>query len=64
MFQDMPTRELSPEMASLTGRTHGWCNACDGEGKTDSWETNYYLDLDDIKEFAEFLETSGGFRIC
>ena len=60
----MPIRELSPEMASLTNRTHGWCNACDGEGKTDSWETNYYLDLDDIKEFAEFLETSGGFRIC
>jgi hypothetical protein len=64
VFHDMPTRELSPEMASLTGRTHGFCNACSGEGKTDDWETNYSLDLDDIKEFAEFLENCGGFKIC
>lgn len=60
----MPERELSPEMASLTGRTHGFCNGCSGEGKTDAWETNYFLDLDDIKEFADFLEHSGGFQIC
>jgi len=64
MFQDMPTRKLSDEMASLTGRTHGWCNGCSGEGKKDAWETSYYLDLDDIKEFAEFLENCGGFQIC
>lgn len=60
----MPERELSPEMASLTGRTHGFCNGCSGEGKKDAWETNYHLDIDDIKEFAEFLENSGGFEIC
>jgi hypothetical protein len=60
----MPERELSSEMASLTGRTHGFCNGCSGEGKTDAWETNYQLDLDDIKEFAEFLENCGGFEIC
>ncbi len=60
----MPERELSPEMASLTGRTHGFCNGCSGEGKTDAWETNYRFDLDDIKEFADFLEKSGGFSIC
>lgn len=64
MFQDMPTRELSPEMAMLTGRTHGFCNGCSGEGKKDNWETNYQFDLEDIKEFAEFIENSGGFRIC
>ncbi len=64
MFQDMPTRELSPEMAMLTGRTHGFCNGCSGEGKKDNWETNYHLDLEDIKEFAEFIENSGGFKIC
>jgi hypothetical protein len=64
MFQDMPTRKLSPEMASLTGRTHGFCNACLGEGKKDHWETNYSLDLEDIEEFAEFLENCGGFKIC
>jgi hypothetical protein len=60
----MPIRELSPEMASLTNRTHGWCNGCDGEGKKDAWETSYSLDLDDLEEFAEFLENSGGFEIC
>lgn len=59
-----PTKELSDEMKALTGRTHGWCNACDGEGKNDAWETNYYLDLDDIREFAEFLADCGGFQIC
>ncbi len=64
MFQDMPTRELSPEMAMLTGRTHGFCNGCSGEGKKDNWETNYHLDLEDIKEFAEFIENSGGLKIC
>ena len=60
----MPERELSPEMAILTGRTHGYCNGCSGEGKQDAWETNYYLDLDDISEFADFLESCGGFEIC
>jgi hypothetical protein len=59
-----PERELEPEMASLTGRTKGWCNGCAGEGKTDHWDTNYSLELDDIKQFAEFLEHCGGFRIC
>jgi hypothetical protein len=60
----MPDRELPEEMKILTGRSHGFCNACSGEGKTDAWETHYYLDLDDIAEFAVFLENSGGFRIC
>lgn len=60
----MPEKELSPEMAMLTGRTHGWCNACSGEGKRDAWETNYFLELDDLKEFADFLENCGGFEIC
>lgn len=60
----MPERELSPEMASLTGRTHGFCNGCSGEGKTDHWDTNYQFDLEDIKQFAEFLENCGGFEIC
>lgn len=60
----MPTRALSPEMSMLTGRTHGYCNGCQGEGKKDAWETNYGLDLEDIEEFAEFLENCGGFEIC
>lgn len=59
-----PDRELSPEMASLTGRTHGSCNACGGEGKVDAWETSYCLGRNDIKEFAAFLMDCGGFEIC
>ena len=60
----MPERELSPEMAILTGRTHGSCNACNGEGKKDHWATHYSVDKQDISEFADFLANSGGFEIC
>jgi hypothetical protein len=60
----MPDQELTLPMKVLTGRSHGYCNGCGGEGKKDNWETNYFLDLDDITEFAEFLENSGGFQIC
>ena len=60
----MPERELDSEMASLTGRTKGWCNGCSGEGKTEHWDTNYQLHLETVKHFAEFIENSGGFRIC
>jgi len=60
----MPDRELDPEMKILVGRSHGTCNGCRGEGKTDHWDTHYFLDLDDLTEFAEFLENSGGFSIC
>lgn len=60
----MPERELSEPMAILTGRTHGFCNGCSGEGRKDAWETNYSVDLDDLAEFADFLENCGGFEIC
>lgn len=60
----MPEKELSPEIAIITGRTKGWCNACSGEGKKDPWETSYYLEAEDIVEFADFLENCGGFEIC
>lgn len=60
----MPEAVLSPADAILLGRTHGYCNGCRGEGKTDAWETHYYLDEADLAEFAEFLENCGGFEIC
>jgi hypothetical protein len=60
----MPERELSAEMAILLGRDKGWCNACNGVGKKESWDTNYEVELDDLKEFAEFLLNCGGFEIC
>lgn len=59
----MPTKELSPEMQILTGRTHGWCNACDGEGKRGDWRTEYPFDVENVRDFAEFLAESGGFAI-
>lgn len=59
-----PEKELSLEESIFLGRTHGYCNGCNGEGKTDAWETHYYLERDDIQEFAEFLADCGGFEIC
>lgn len=28
------------------------------------WDLNYPFDVENVKEFAEFLEFSGGFQIC
>lgn len=55
--------ELLPEIAMATGRTHGWCNGCYGEGKMSAWETMYKLTVDDIRDFAVFLEYCGGFKV-
>lgn len=58
------TKELEPDIAIIVGRTKGSCNACGGVGKRENWATNYYLEEDDIKEFADFLVECGGFEIC
>lgn len=60
---NMPTQELSPEVQILTGRTHGWCNGCGGEGTTEHWLANYPFDIENVREFADFLEGCGGFAI-
>ena len=60
----MPTKELDAEIAILVGRTHGYCNACRGEGKQDPWLANYPFDVNNVREFAEFLLDCGGFEIC
>lgn len=59
-----PEKELEPDIAIIVGRTNGSCNACGGVGKRENWATNYYLEEDDIKEFADFLVECGGFEIC
>ena len=59
-----PTRELSPEVQILTGRTHGWCNGCDGVGTRESFGMNYPFSIDNVREFAEFLAECGGFEVC
>lgn len=58
-----PNRELSPEVQILTGRTHGWCNACDGIGTRESFGTGYPFSVENVREFVEFLTDSGGFSI-
>ena len=40
------------------------CNACDGRGEVPDFETHYPFDEDNVREFAEFLQLCGGFRIC
>lgn len=40
------------------------CNGCGGTGTTRPWDTWYDLEVDDIREFADFLESCGGFAIC
>lgn len=60
----MTERELQPEQVIVYGRTHGWCNGCDGEGNQEPWELNYHLTIENLLEFAEFLENCGGFKIC
>lgn len=60
----MPEKELSPEEAMFAGRSHGWCNGCRGYGKTESWQTNYPFSVENVREFVEFLQDSGGFSIC
>jgi hypothetical protein len=41
----------------------GWCNGCDGKGSKRPWATNYGLDVDDVREFADFLAVCDGFHI-
>ncbi len=40
------------------------CNGCRGTGKSRPWATEYPFAEDNVREFADFLEDSGGFEIC
>jgi hypothetical protein len=61
---DQSDKELSLEHQALYGRTHGWCNGCDGAGNKPHFGTQYPFSVENVKEFAEFLQYSGGFSIC
>jgi hypothetical protein len=41
----------------------GTCNKCGGKGKVRPFETLYPFSEENVKEFAEFCENSGGFEI-
>jgi hypothetical protein len=60
----MPTRELSTEISILVGRTHGYCNGCGGVGTQENWLSHYPVAMDNVRQFADFLEDCGGFSIC
>lgn len=60
----MDKKELSAEQSALYGRRIGTCNGCDGKGSKRPFETAYGIDLDDLREFADFLADCGGFEIC
>lgn len=60
----MHDRELDPEVQILTGRTHGWCNACNGVGTREHFDASYPFTVEFMKEFADFLQDCGGFSIC
>lgn len=62
--QGMDKKELSAEQSELYKRRIGWCNGCDGKGSKRPFITMYGIELDDIREFADFLADCGGFEIC
>ena len=59
----MPEKELEPEVKIVTGRSYGYCNGCSGYGDKPNWETHYWLERQDIEDFATFLEECDGFEI-
>lgn len=59
----MPEKELPEIDAIVLGRTHGYCNGCNGYGKKPSFFTHYPFEVDNVREFAEFLLDCGGFEI-
>ena len=42
----------------------GWCNGCNGVGKTPNFATMYAFSIENVQEFVAFLRDSGGFEIC
>ncbi len=49
---------VRPDMEVADG-----CNACKGKGTRRPVETWYHFEAENVLEFAEFCEASGGFRI-
>lgn len=40
------------------------CHTCKGSGMQRNWNANYYINVENIQNFAEFLIDCGGFQIC
>jgi hypothetical protein len=70
--QGMPSMEIRRALEALDvsekeikalGRTQGWCNGCDGVGTVVHNKAHYPFSVDNVREFAEFLEDCEGFAI-
>ena len=40
------------------------CSTCKGTGMQRNWNASYYINVENIQNFAEFLIDCGGFQIC
>ena len=58
--QGMHKQKLVPLLAEQVGREYGYCNACGGYGGRKPIDNEYYLEVEDFQEFAEFLKNCGG----
>lgn len=57
MEQGMPTKP-NPHRDGL-----GWCNGCDGKGSVRPIASHYPFSAENVADFANFLESCGGFAI-
>ena len=60
----MPEKELDAHAKVMFGRSHGWCNACEGAGKVSHASTWYHFDVTNVREFRDFVRVCGGFTVC
>ena len=42
----------------------GECNGCDGKGERENFNAGYPFNVDNVREFLDFVKNSGGFEIC
>lgn len=59
----MPTKALSAEQRAALGRETGWCNGCNGVGTCEHHDALYPFSVENVEQFAAFLEHCGGFEI-
>ena len=59
----MPEREIPQDANHPRSGQTGWCNGCDGWGTQEPFASHYPFSVDNVAEFATFLESCGGFEI-
>lgn len=59
----MPERKIEEDANHPRSGQAGWCNGCDGWGTQEDFNSNYPFSVENVAEFATFLESCGGFEI-